>query len=312
MAYTTKENSAAQEQCTIKGTHWVKNMVKTWLNYAFWAKDGVATWTGAHTFSSTVAFSGAITSTSITGFRSTATFVPDQLTTNYAFAVGQGHAATNELDVTMGSGNDQNFDPFQMNVNIKGVNPGNSSTTNLMYAKLTHDGSIAMGNLRLKCADFTVAVAQDVKDVYAYQGEIDITGNCAIGGEACIAGYTMNISAGTVTGAVRGVIIAMYGSSMPAATSMGLFINTGLGATLGNALYIETQGGTTITNGIHLANAGTFTNLVKAGGTITNFLNLDGAGNSGFVTTGGTGTTHTLKIIVPGGADGYIRIFGSA
>jgi len=41
MAYTTKETSAAQEQCTVKGLHWIKNMVKTWLHYAFWAKDGV-------------------------------------------------------------------------------------------------------------------------------------------------------------------------------------------------------------------------------------------------------------------------------
>lgn len=54
MSYTTKENSAAQEECTCKGTHWIKNMVKTWLNYAFWAKDAVATWTGAHTFNDNI------------------------------------------------------------------------------------------------------------------------------------------------------------------------------------------------------------------------------------------------------------------
>lgn len=41
MAYTTKENSAAQEQCTVKGLHWVKNMLKVWLHYAFWPTDGV-------------------------------------------------------------------------------------------------------------------------------------------------------------------------------------------------------------------------------------------------------------------------------
>jgi len=48
MSYTTKENAAFNEQCTIKGKHWVKNMVKTALNYAYWAKDAAATWENHH------------------------------------------------------------------------------------------------------------------------------------------------------------------------------------------------------------------------------------------------------------------------
>ena len=50
MSYTTKENAAFNEECTIKGKHWVKNMVKTALNYAYWAKDAAATWENNHTW----------------------------------------------------------------------------------------------------------------------------------------------------------------------------------------------------------------------------------------------------------------------
>lgn len=52
----------------------------------------------------------------------------------------------------------------------------------------------------------------------------------------------------------------------------------------------------------------------------TNFLNLSAAGNTGFVTTGGTDCTasgatdpsFTLKCIMPGGAAGYIRVWAAA
>jgi len=50
------------------------------------------------------------------------------------------------------------------------------------------------------------------------------------------------------------------------------------------------------------------------------FLDMNDMGNSGYVTTGGTdctgsGATHpsyTIKVIVPGGAAGYIRVWGAA
>lgn len=245
-----------------------------------------------------------IVSTSTTGISFNPTLVPDSTRTNYIWSYGTRATAK---DLAMAASSDYNLDPIQINLNITGTAP-TSSTVNLSYMKINH-ASAHMTALRLKCSDWNVTIAKNIKDAYVYQGEIDITASCAIASEVCGLGLTMNLSAGTITGAVRGIVIAMYGSSMPAATSMGLFINTGSGATLGNGIYIETQGGTTINNGLHIANAGTLTSAIKLGGTITNFLNLTGAGNSGFVTTGGTGTTHTLKIIVPGGGTGYVRIF---
>lgn len=67
---------------------------------------------------------------------------------------------------------------------------------------------------------------------------------------------------------------------------------------------------------------GTIDNLmyIEDHATTTNFLNMTTAGNTGFVTTGGTdcatsNTTDpsfTLKCIMPGGAAGYIRVWAAA
>jgi len=261
-----------------------------------------------------------IVSTNVTGVRSNPTFVPDSTRSNYAFAVGGRIGGLGALDVTIGSGATQHLDPIQMNLNIIGADPSGSSTVNGFYQLINHD-TTAMPHIRLKCADFTVAVAQNVLDAYAYQGEIVFSTNAvAVSGEACVMGLVLNAGTVGVTGGVRGLKISMGGSGMPAATSAGLSIDAATSAVLGHAIYIETQGGTTITNGLYMGNAGTFTTAIYLGGTITNFLNLTSAGNSGFVTTGGTDCTasaatdpsHTLKIIVPGGAAGYIRVWAAA
>ena len=77
-----------------------------------------------------------------------------------------------------------------------------------------------------------------------------------------------------------------------------------------SSLYLASDYGGTVDNAIYIEDL----NLT------TNFLNLTTAGNSGFVTTGGTDCTasgatdpsFTLKCIMPGGAAGYIRVFAAA
>jgi len=60
MAYTTKENYARNELIKV-GAHFILDKVKQMMNYAYWAKDAVATWTAKHTFNSTVEFKDNVT-----------------------------------------------------------------------------------------------------------------------------------------------------------------------------------------------------------------------------------------------------------
>ena len=61
------------------------------------------------------------------------------------------------------------------------------SKVNMMYQQLTHD-TTDMTNLRVKCADFTVSVNKNVKDVYAYQGEITTPSRCGRMDQGCAYG----------------------------------------------------------------------------------------------------------------------------
>uniref|UniRef100_A0A6M3XWQ5 Uncharacterized protein n=2 Tax=viral metagenome TaxID=1070528 RepID=A0A6M3XWQ5_9ZZZZ len=249
--------------------------------------------TGAVTITGTVGVSGLITSTSITGFRSNPTFIGDLARTNYALAIGTRAAA---LTVTIGAGNDQDLDPIQLNLLVAGVNPGNSSTLNASYMLITHN--TAMTNMRLKCSDWNVVVSADIKDAYVYQGEIDITASTAIGGEACVLGLTMSVSAGTVTGLVRGLVILMSGASMPA-NAAAVYVNVGGGATLTHGLLFATQGGTTLTNAIY----------IEQGGTVTNILKFD-ATSATVVSTATGGATRSYKIrCAVGGVTGWLSLY---
>ena len=139
----------------------------------------------------------------------------------------------------------KNFSPVQMNINVIGTAP-TTSTINLMQSQLTHDFA-DMANLRLKCADFTITVGKNVLDAYAYQGEIDFTGDCAFN-EAAALGLCVNASAGTVAGKLRGIIVQMQGASMPTDT-MGIEIrNIGSGAHISDGIFMN--GADTIINGI--------------------------------------------------------------
>ncbi len=175
---------------------------------------------------------GLTTSTSVTGFRSNATFVPDSTYTNYAFSVGNKVA---ELTVNFAQSTGQNFNPIQAIVNCTatGTGPTASSQTNLFFAQLTHDTN-DMANLRLKCADFTTIVGENVKDAYCYQGEVDFNkAGVTVGGESAVMGLVMNAGADAVTGNLRGLIISMQGAGSYASV-VGLEIRTTCGDVLGH------------------------------------------------------------------------------
>jgi len=178
---------------------------------------------------------GLITNTSVTGFRSNPTFVPDSTYSNYALAIGWKGTA-NELAVNFGNAADQNFNPIQLNVNVTGTTTGptNSSQMNGIHQLITHDTN-DMLNLRLKNADFNVVIGKDVKDAYCYQGEIDFTtAAVTVVGETAVLGLVVN-AAVAVTGNVRGQIISMQGTGTYT-TAVGLEIRTTCGTGLGAGL----------------------------------------------------------------------------
>ncbi len=150
--------------------------------------------------------------------------VPDSTRTDRAFSVG---TRVTEKDVTIGAGSNQNLDPLQLNLNIIGVNPGNSSTINGSYKLITHDTQ-AMANIRLKCSDWSVSVGVNVQDVYVSQGQIDFTaGSITVGGEVAVLGLVLNGGGSSVTAtgdAYRVINCTLRGSGTPA-EAHGIMVN---------------------------------------------------------------------------------------
>ena len=225
-----------------------------------------------------------IASTSTTGYLNTATFVPDETYTNYAFACG---TEATELLVTFAQSTLQNMDMMQFNIDVdsaaSGTGPTGSSQMNLIHGYVTHDTD-HMAYLRMKGIDMTINSDKNCKAIYAYQGEIELGATQTVTDEATVLGLVLNASGGTITAPVRGAVIAMTGASMPTTNSMGLLIYAGTDADLYDGIYIETSGGGSIHNSIRLG--------VEAGYTITDGIDIGGGGT--FTTGIDIGTTGTI------------------
>ena len=256
---------------------------------------------GAITADATLGIAGLVTSTSVTGFRSNPTFVPDETRTNYAFSAGNRVAA---LTVTIGAGATQHLDPFQLNILVAGVNPGGSSTLNGFYQLITH--STAMANMRLKNADWNIVMSANVLDAYCYQGELDFTSSMTVGGEAAVLGLVANASA-AVTGNIRGAIISMQGTGTYA-TAVGLEIRTTCGTGLGSGLSegIRIAGTPLPVVGIAMGNQ---TNDNEGPQNAFFFPSIGGADEGPCVVSGTSTGAITIKI---GAATRYIRFWATA
>ena len=188
-----------------------------------------------------------------------------------------------------------------------------------------------MTNIRLKCADFTIVTNKDCKDLYAYQGEIILSGTMTVGGEAAVLGLVMDAGSGTVTGSALGIHMALRGSALAGMTANGFYMSVGSGATITNGIYIETQSGTaigtsirlgcaagtTITTGLHIGGAGTFTKAMAFGGTITYFADFDlCSGANGTITSDGGREPSTwkarIKVKTDDGTDCWIKLFSTS
>jgi len=171
------------------------------------------------TCTSGIVFTGTMT----TGIDFTAaTIAPASARTNAAIIIGDRAGAKT---VTMAGGAANMYlDLVQFNILIAGASPDAGSTVNGFYQLITH--STAMANIRLKCADWNIAVSANIKDAYIYQGQMDFSSSgVTVGGEAAVMGLVMNAGTSAVSGLLRGLIISMEGLGFPAA-GIGLEIRS--------------------------------------------------------------------------------------
>lgn len=230
-----------------------------------------------------------------------ASFTPDTNRTDLAISIG-ARGDANELDITMAASSGQNFDPMQFNINVIGANPTSAGTINLIYALITHD-SFDMSFLRLKCADWNIAIKKDVQDVYVYQGEVTFgAASISVGGEGAVMSLNMNAGASSVTGNLRGLIINCYGAGLPSSTSIGLEVRTdGGSATLTEGIRIWSVGGNSITNAL----------LVR--GTVAVFADFDDVSGEACTEDGSAATTWAgrIKVVTPDGNGAYINLYST-
>lgn len=195
---------------------------------------------------------GLVTSSSIRGYKTTATFSPNAARTNYAFSIG---SRATELTVNLANSASQNLELFQMNVNLtaSGGAPTSTSTVSLIRVRSTHD-TVDMPNLRLRNINTYMDIKKSLQDAYGVIHGLDFYTNAiTIGGEAAVGVFNIDANS-AVTGKVRGIIINVYGAGLPAATSIGLEVRTNGGsATLGEGVRIWAVGSCSINYGLYIA-----------------------------------------------------------
>ena len=207
-----------------------------------------------------------------------------------AFEIG---SRTDEFTLAFAGGDGvENFEPVQMKVDVTGTNPASTSKINMIYQQLTHD-TTDMASLRLKCADFTISVNKNCKDVYAYQGEIAFgAGTPTASGEVATMGLVLDGGSALTCTNCKILNLTARGAGLPANTS-GLYIQSENGCTLTDGVRIQTLG--TITNGLRFGNtAGTSSTCP------TNMMAVPAAG-SGFVAnlSGGNGSDDSITFDNP-------------
>ncbi len=220
-----------------------------------------------------------IVSTSVTGIRSNAIFVPDATRTNYAFCIGN---RVTEKDVTMAASADQNFDPMQINLNVIGAAPTGTSTLNGIYQNITHD-TTDMPNLRLKGCDWTITTNKQCMDAYVVQTELVVSGDKTSGGELMAMSALTTLGAGARTADRVLAFQAMITGDGTAGTVVGdcfvaYFVNAGTVITTSSIINVRNQSAATATSAVELELDGTVTYAIDFQGTVSDgWTSGDGA-----------------------------------
>ena len=210
----------------------------------------------------------------------------------------------------------QHLDPVQINLNVIGADPGATSTINAIYQNITHD-TTNMANLRLKNADWNIAVGKNVQDAYCIQTEIDITGTANVGGQCGVISASLQITGvgnhtigeaqalyasvggaygtGTITSAE--ITVAKIGVSLTGKTIKAI-IECGAAAYAAatSALLLDGEG--TVTNGwlIDFGSGSGLTNVIKFGANGAK----NGVSTSCVCNTNGVDSDAAFKVDVAG------------
>jgi len=200
-------------------------------------------------------------------------------------------------------------------VNMSTATNKTVADTSCMAAFIGVRNTAATVNNKLQGLLASTTVGYNCYDAYAVQGHIGIAaaGMSTTNANAHLTGLS---GKATLTGAVgQGWVSGV------------LAIVEGAGAVTGLCHVIAAQVEATCTDSVvdavlFLGADAIATTAIKCDGGehLPAFLDMNAMGNSGFVTSGGTDCTasaatdpsYTIKVIVPGGAAGYIRVWAAA
>ncbi len=210
--------------------------------------EGIRIWSvGGNSISTGISMDGTVTE----GIDfSGVTYTPDSSRTNYAIGIG---SRADELTVNLANAASQNFEPFQMNINLtaSGGAPTSTSTARLLRIRSTHD-TVDMANLRIMNINTYMDVQKNIQAAYGQMNGVDLTGTLTVTTEAAIGVFNMECPSGTVTGNVRGIIVNLYGPSLPS-TSIGIEVRSdGGAATLAEGIRIWGVGSCQLTTGLKM------------------------------------------------------------
>jgi hypothetical protein len=230
-----------------------------------------------------------------------------------SLSVGTYGAGTALVDTAL-------VDNIFFSVNVRTATNKTSSDVSCMAAYIGNGNTAATANTKMQGLLASMQLAGNVFDAYSVQAHLAINASLA----------TANAN-GHITGSSAKVTVGSGFTVSKGWVTAGLFIVDGAGAVAGagtmcHGVAIVAEAGMTSStcDSLLYLNAdsvvGAAITTIGASANIPYLFNMTDMGNSGFITTGGsdcdtsaaTDPSFTIKVVVPGGADGWIRVWGAA
>jgi len=218
-------------------------------------------------------------------------------------AIAIGHRGGTTLDFTMtAAAVAQHVDPIQLEIAIKGVNPGATSTINAIYQQITH-ATANMAALRLKNADWTIIVSKNLMDAYCLQTEIDVTGTAGISGQCAAVSAAVQISGSGTLAEVQALYASVGGSGAFTSNeaTVGKFVYSNSGKKAKAAIEINVAAFASASAALRFSGGGALDAIFDFTGIPASAVtedNLAAPNKAGYI-----------KVVLPSGAAGYINVY---